>query len=239
MNDRDRFRLLGAYRTPRVRLGSVVSCECRDCDVIVVGYSDGKVPWPVGRKRGAGSRGLILFADLTRAVRGESAQAVGHWWGVGRSTVANWRKALEVELANPGTHRLRSAYAHEPWAVRALRKAVEKARGSVARQKMAAARRGKPQPPHVGEAVARANRRRRVGASTRARMSATRRAIVSRGEYHYPNGRAWTAREDELIRKLPVAEAVRRTRRTLASVYSRRGVLGVADKRSARADPEG
>jgi len=208
-------------------MGTILSCESRDCDVIVVGYSDGPIPWPVGRRRGSGSRSLVLFGDLARAVRLESALAIGHWWGVGRSAVARWRKALSVELANPGTHRLRSAYAHEPWAVRALRKAVQKARGPEARRKMGDARRGKPLPPHVSEAVARANRRRRVTAATRARISETRRAIVARGEYHYPNGRAWTAREDKLVRTLAAADAARRTGRTLASVYSRRQVLGI------------
>jgi hypothetical protein len=56
MRDADRYRLLGTYRTPRVRVGSVLSCEYRDDDVIVVGYSDGKIPRPVGRRRGTPGR---------------------------------------------------------------------------------------------------------------------------------------------------------------------------------------
>ena len=83
----------------------------------------------------------------------------------------------------------------------------------------------------LADVVARANRRRKVTAATRAKMSRTRKAIVARGDYHYPTGRAWTAREDELVRTLPATEAARRTRRSLSSIYSRRGVLGVPDGR--------
>src|SRR5439155_811481 len=39
MIDTDRFKLLGTYRTPRVRVGRVLACEARDCDVVVTGSS--------------------------------------------------------------------------------------------------------------------------------------------------------------------------------------------------------
>jgi len=234
MKDADRFRLLGRYRTPRVRVGTVLSCEARDCEVIVVGYSDGKIPWPVGRRKGSGSRGLIVFGGLAKAVGRESAQAVRHWWGVGRSSVWRWRMALGVELANPGTHRLRSDYTREPWAVKALRKGTQAARSPETRRKMGEAARGKPRPEHVREAVGRANKRRKVGAATRARMSAAQRARVARGAYHYPTGKPWRKWEDELVRKLPVATAAKHTRRSLSNVYSRRGVLKVSDGRPSQ-----
>jgi hypothetical protein len=41
----------------------------------------------------------------------------------------------------------------------------------------------------------------------------------------------WTEAEDELVRTLPPAEAARRTGRTLAAVYVRRGALGLHDAR--------
>jgi hypothetical protein len=53
MKDADRFRLLRTYTTPRVRVGRVLSCEARDYDVIVTGYSSARIPRPVGRRRGA------------------------------------------------------------------------------------------------------------------------------------------------------------------------------------------
>jgi hypothetical protein len=79
----------------------------------------------------------------------------------------------------------------------------------------------------------RANKRRKVTAATRARMSAAQRARVASGAFHYPTGRPWKKWEDELVRKLPAAIAAKHTRRSLSSVYSRRGVLHVPDARKA------
>jgi hypothetical protein len=39
----------------------------------------------------------------------------------------------------------------------------------------------------------------------------------------------WTAEEDRLVRELPAAEVVKRTGRSLAAVYIRRGVLRRAE----------
>jgi len=82
-----------------------LSCESRDCDVIVVGYTDGRIPWPLGRRPGFGPPGLILFGALAEAVHRENNHAVGYWWGVSEKIVSNWRKALSVGLTNAGTRR--------------------------------------------------------------------------------------------------------------------------------------
>jgi hypothetical protein len=82
MNDPDRFKLLGTYRTPRVRVGRVLTCEARDCDVIVIGYSSGRIPWPVGRRPRQAAKALVVYGRLARAVRCESNQAVCYWFGV-------------------------------------------------------------------------------------------------------------------------------------------------------------
>jgi hypothetical protein len=128
MRDTDRFRLSGTYRTPRVRVGRVLSCEARDCDMIVTGYTDARIPWPMGRRPRYSGRALIVFGDLARAVRTESNQAVCHWFGITPQTVSKWRKALGVGLTNAGTHRLRSDHQQAPWARRARAKAIAKAR---------------------------------------------------------------------------------------------------------------
>src|SRR4051794_27994816 len=107
MTDAERFRLLQSYRTPRFRLGQVVMCEVRG-EVIVCGLADARIPWPVG-KRGR-AKALIVYRDLARAVRRESAIAVCHWWGVTAQTVTKWRKALGVPEHNDGTRRLRRDY---------------------------------------------------------------------------------------------------------------------------------
>jgi hypothetical protein len=127
LTDADRFRLLGTYRTPRVRLGEILSCESRDCDVIVVGYTDGRIPWPLGRRPGFGAPGLILFGALADAVRRESNQAVGYWWGATEKVVTKWRKALALKVTNAGTLRLRKAYTREDWFITARKKGQAKA----------------------------------------------------------------------------------------------------------------
>jgi hypothetical protein len=73
VEDADRFRLLGKYRTPRVQIGRVVRCEIRG-EVEVVGFTTGPIPWP---KCKTGSRpAIIVYGALARAVRRESEQAV-------------------------------------------------------------------------------------------------------------------------------------------------------------------
>jgi hypothetical protein len=62
VNTADRYRLRGTYRAPRVRVGSVLTCQVRGCLVVVTGFSDGPLRWPVGRPKARGGRpGLILF----------------------------------------------------------------------------------------------------------------------------------------------------------------------------------
>jgi hypothetical protein len=82
MDDSERFRLLGKYKTPRFRLGQKVRCEVRG-EVVVCGLSDGPIPWPVGRR--GPNKGLVVYKGLAQAVRKESAVAVAHWWGVHRA----------------------------------------------------------------------------------------------------------------------------------------------------------
>ena len=78
MEDAERFRLLGTYRTPRFRYGRKVLCAVRG-EVTIVGLTDAPIPWPVG-KRGRG-RSLMAFKDLAKALRRESEQAICHSWG--------------------------------------------------------------------------------------------------------------------------------------------------------------
>jgi hypothetical protein len=110
---------------------------------------------------------LILYGDLAKAVRRESAEAVMHFWGVKANTVWQWRKALGVPQYNDGTTRLKSellsAWLDE---IRPMTWSVE-GRG----EKIAASRRGKPRPPHVIDAVRKASTGRRHSEETRRKMS--------------------------------------------------------------------
>jgi hypothetical protein len=168
MRDADRFRLLGKYRTPRVRVGRFVRCLIRG-EIEVVGFTDAPIPWPLGRtsRRPA----IIVYAGLARAIRRESAQAVGYWWGVGMDRVWKWRKALGVGATTEGTSRLRSAYCAEPWFEAARAKSAAKSGGPARREKIAAARRGKLRPRHVIEAMAAGRRGKPHDAETRRKMS--------------------------------------------------------------------
>jgi len=108
--DHERFRLyFGTYKQPRYNYGDVVTCAARG-RMKIIRQTDAPIPWPVGmpigtgRNRGRGT--LVLFKDLARAVRKESAQAVGHWWGVSYSVVHRWRIVLDVNRTNAGTAKL-------------------------------------------------------------------------------------------------------------------------------------
>jgi hypothetical protein len=231
VNDADRFRLLGSYKAPRFRYGQAVFCELRGW-VTVVGLREAPIPWPVG-KRGKATT-LILYADLERAVRRESAVAVARWWGVSVQTVCVWRKALDVPPMTEGTRRLLRAHAAEPPAQRARRKAWAKARDPRRREKIAAAKRGKPRPAHVGEAVRRALRGRQLSEATRRKMSEAHRR---RGTRPPKAGRPWSAEEDALLHELMPAEVAKRTGRTLMAVWHRRRALGFPDGRAGRKLP--
>lgn len=75
--------LFGPYTPPPLRKGDRTTCLYRDCDVVVTAWSDGRIPWPRCRaldSRGHGS-GILVDAELARAVRKESAAAVMYWGG--------------------------------------------------------------------------------------------------------------------------------------------------------------
>jgi len=219
MNDADRFRLPGRCRTPRVRVGAFVRCLIRG-EVEVVGFSDAPIPWP--KCKTERWHALIVYAGLACAIRRESAQAVGRWWGVGTDRVWKWRKALGVGATTQGTSKLRSAYCDEAWFVAGREKSVAKSGDPSRREKIAAAGRGKPRPWHVMEPAHEARRGMRHTAETRRKMS---EAHKRRGTRPPKAGRPWTPEDDELARALPPAEAARRTGRTLEAVHSRRAVL--------------
>jgi hypothetical protein len=87
----------------------------------------------------------------------------------------------------------------------------------------------------AAEAGARAARDRPVPPEERERR---RRAALEKdlGRYLLPgfngfNVRAWTRKEDKLVRTMPPAEVASRTGRTLTAVYDRRSLLGVPDGR--------
>jgi Ni/Co efflux regulator RcnB len=239
VNDNDRIRLLfGPYKAPPLNRGDRVSCLFRDCEVIVTGWSDAPIPWPIGQRPGRGSRALVVLGGLADAVRLESNQAVAYWFGVTPQTVTRWRKALAGPRSNEGTHRLHHDHALEPGVAAGRAKAHANSRDPVAdeqrRDKIAAAKRGKPRPPAVIEALAAANRGRQLSEETRQKMS---EAHKRRGTRPPAAGRPWTPEEDSLLRAFPAKEVARRTGRSLTAVYNRRIDLGLPDGRRRGSTP--
>jgi NUMOD3 motif len=219
----------GPYRTPRFKYGAKVECQARG-DVMIVRLTAGRIPWPVGKTHRATS--MVVYADLARAVRREAACAVMHWWGVGASTVWIWRRALGVPHSNEGDRKLRIAYNKSPSGRAAIEAMHGKARDPVRRAKIAAAKRGKPRPPHVMAALRKANIGRKLSAEHRRKIGAAhkRRGTMPPAA----SGPTWQPWEDELVRTLPPAEVVQRTGRTLQAVFVRRNRLKVPDGRSRR-----
>ena len=87
----------------RSNLGAVVTDEVRDRDVVIVGISDARIPWPIGKTKGGRDKGPLVFDALGDAVRRKSNLAVCHWFGVTPQTVTKWRKALGVGRMTAGT----------------------------------------------------------------------------------------------------------------------------------------
>jgi hypothetical protein len=96
------------------------------------------------------------------------------------------------------------------------------------REKLSAAMRGKPRPARKDGLPHQPFLGHQHTDEARRKMSATRKAKGLRP----PHGKLWTPEEDEWIRTLSVEEVVRRTGRSLSSVYSRRADLKLPDGRA-------
>ena len=77
ISDDERFRLrYGPYETPLFRYGATVT-DKRWGKVVIVGISNGRIPWPLGKPKGKKGRpSLVLYRGLVKAVRRESNQAI-------------------------------------------------------------------------------------------------------------------------------------------------------------------
>src|SRR5207245_928899 len=106
LRDEQRYRLLfGPYEPPLVKGGFLV--DAVRGKVPFCTFTNALIPWPKAKRRGkSGSGGLILCGDLLRALAKESAPAISYYWGVSRSTVSNWRRALELKGRTAGAQRL-------------------------------------------------------------------------------------------------------------------------------------
>jgi hypothetical protein len=96
----DKFRLPhGPYTPLSLHKGDRATCLYRDADVVITRWSDGRLSWPRCRVVDCprGGSGLLVDAELARAVRTEAALAVAYGWGTREETVTLWRHARGVE----------------------------------------------------------------------------------------------------------------------------------------------
>ena len=89
--------LIGTYSAPPLRVGDRATCLFRDRDCKVTSITAAPIPWPRVQPLGQlGGCGLLVTAELVRAIRAESAVALKHHFGVSTVTVWAWRKAFGV-----------------------------------------------------------------------------------------------------------------------------------------------
>lgn len=138
--------------------------------------------------------------------------------------------ARRLSIATEGTYGPRAKDAQAESVLEGRKKAQPNASELERRRKIADAKRGKPRPQHVVEALRAANVGRKLPQEQRAKMS---KAHKQRGTIPpKAEGRLWTPQEDEAVRTLPAEEAAAKTGRTLRAVYMRRNRLGMPDART-------
>lgn len=229
--------LFGPYRTPRLKRGDRAFCLYRNAPVAVIGLSAARIPWPVclpvdPPRRG---RGLVVDEELARAVRHESCLAVAYWWGVNRSTVHKWRRALGVTRTNnQGTHRLVLNAISATLASR-----FGATRGSRTRANQVITSRGRAAvwtPEEIALLGALPDKEvaektgRSLGAVNK-RRSALRRPALAEGA-RGTRRVFWTVAEDSAIRTLPPEEVTRRFKRSLSAIEHRKRQLRAARRRA-------
>lgn len=163
----------GPYVAPGLRYGRTAIDACSG-EVITVGLSAGRIPWPLGRLNGNSNRALIVYGALARAVRRESASAVAYWWSVTGQTVSKWRNALGVVGPTDGEREMRAELGRRNWP-KVGPKFLAKAHDPERARKIAAAKLGKPRSPETIEKMRRAATGRKHSAATRRKMSAAHR----------------------------------------------------------------
>jgi hypothetical protein len=141
--------------------------------------------------------------------------------GVCRTTVWNWRKALNVPQTNEGTRRLYVEYTPERLTPEVQRLAIEQANTPEANAKKAEAARRRPPSAKTLKALAGGRKKLNTPEVHRKISEAHKR----RGTIPPAAGRLWTAEEDALIFMMPAAEAARQAGRTVFAVQSRRAGL--------------
>ena len=91
--------LFGPYKAPALKVGDRSWCLFRNAEVVIYDWTIGPISWPLcyHAETRAFGKGILVEDELARAIRHESAAALGHWWGVCGATVRKWRRAIGID----------------------------------------------------------------------------------------------------------------------------------------------
>jgi hypothetical protein len=198
MTDSERFKLIyGPYTAPKCGIGDTVLCDCRGQEVTVTGMTDAPIPWPC--THGNGRPCPVLCGDLIRAVRTESALAVAYHWDVCTSTVAKWRRALNVPRITNGSRRLLIENAAEVLTPLVRAKGKAAMHSPEVRAKLSALRKGRRQHPNTTAAFREIAKRPKSEEWKRGQSERSRKMWENPEAYGLPRRRPWSAEETALL----------------------------------------
>ena len=130
----------------------------------------------------------------------EAAIAVAHHWGVCTATVKKWRRALNVPAVNNGTLALFVSYGYERLATpENLAKTKEAAGRPETREKIRAARLGRPIHPTTAAALLEAASRPKAEEWKRGQSARSKEMWENAEQYGLRPQHAWTAEEIALL----------------------------------------
>ena len=218
----------GPYSMPNgFGIGGTITCAYRGREVVIGGITAAPVQWFMIRN--TGKPFVILCGDLIRAVQTESEAAIAHNWGVNKTTVWKWRKALKVERMTPGTEQVFRTLFESRIPEEVVERGRRKSRSKASRQKMIASKTGQPMHENTRKTLLKAVKRPK-SQSHREAMSLAHKARGTRP----PNGRPWTKAEDKRLGKAPDKIVAVELDRSVDSIRKRRTRLRIPKHQATR-----
>jgi hypothetical protein len=99
MEDAERFRLLGKYRTPRFRIGQRVFCAVRG-EVTISGINDAPILWPLC-KCGQSAQSLVVYKDLILALVAGAQSLVTFSAEERAAEITTWDSPFKLGMGMP------------------------------------------------------------------------------------------------------------------------------------------
>ncbi len=218
----------GPYSMPQgFGIGDTIACAYRGRDVVIGGITDAPVQWFMIRN--TGKPFVILCGDLIRAVQTESEAAIAHNWGVNKTTVWKWRKALDVGRMNSGTTLVFRTLFESRIPEEVIEKGRRKSRSKASRQKMIRSKTGQAMHENTRKALLKAVKH----PKSQSHREALSRANKARGTLP-PNGRPWTKAEDKRLGMAPDRALALELDRSVDAIRKRRTRLQIPKYQGTR-----